>query len=151
MNDELDPTLRAELDLRARTLGKQARAAFEAGDLEEAHRCQLERLGLNQQLDDDDGIAATLYEMGCLEVRMDRLTDAANHLGESFDRFMDGRRADGIAVAGYQLGVVLVQLGRPSEAVPAYAEARDAYAWLGHEARAREIEQTLASLAVGEA
>ncbi len=151
MKSELDPILRADLDRRARALGREARFAFESGDTAGAHAHQLERLGLNQQLDDPDGIATTLYEIGCLEVRLGRLTDAANHLGESFDRFQEARRADGIAVSGYQLGVVLVQLGRAAEAVPAYAEARDAYAYLGRADRAREIEETLATIGVGDA
>ncbi len=151
MKSDLDPTVRAEFDQRARSLGRQARAAFAAGNLDEAHAHQLERLGLNQQLDDEDGIATTLYEIGCLEVRLGRLTDAANHLGESFDRFQTSRRADGIAVSGYQLGVVLVQLGRPAEAVPAYAEARDAYQFLGRTERAEEIDATLAAIGVGDA
>lgn len=151
MDDPLDPARRAELDRRARALGREARAAFDAGDLDGAHRLQLERLGLNQRLGDEDGIATTLYEMGCIEVRIGRLTDAANHLGESFDRFMGTRRADGIAVSAYQLAVVLVGLGRTAEAVPAYVEARDAFAFLGHNDRVRQIEATLAAIGVGDA
>lgn len=151
MSDPLDPSLRAELDRRARALGREARLAFDGGDLQEAHRLQLERLGLNQQIDDEDGIATTLYELGCVEVRLGRLTDAANHLGESFDRFMESRRADGIAVSAYQLAVVLVQMGRAADAVPAYLEARDAYAFLGHDDRVQAIEATLATIGVGDA
>lgn len=150
MKAPLDPSLRADLDQRARALGRDARTALEAGDLPEAHRLQLERLGLNQRLDDSDGIATTLYEIGCVEVRLGRLTDAANHLGESFDRFMDSRRADGIAVSGFQLGVVLARMGRPSEAHTPWVEARDAYDWLGHAGRVQEIDAMLAQLGVGE-
>lgn len=145
------PELRAELDRLARSLGAQARAAFQAGELGEAHRLQLERLGLNQRLDSSDGIATTLYEMGCIELRMGRLTDAANHLGESVQRFLESGRADGIAVSARELGVVLRELRRPSEALPAFVEARDAYAWLGQEERVREMEEAIAGLGIGEA
>lgn len=146
----IDPSLRAELDRLARSLGRQSRTAMEQGDLATAHRLQLERLGLNQQLDDDDGIATTLYEMGCVEVRLGRLTDAANHLGESFDRFMESRRADGIAASGFQLGIVLAELGRAAEAMPAFVEARDAYGFLEQHARVAEIDAILERHGVGE-
>lgn len=146
----MDASVRAELDRLARSLGRQARVAMEQGDYPAAHRLQLERLGLNQRLDDDDGIATTLYEIGCVEVRLARLTDAANHLGESFDRFLESRRADGIAASGFQLGIVLAELGRPAEAMPAFAEARDAYGFLGQDSRVAEIDAILERHGVGE-
>lgn len=150
VNDDLDPTLRAELDARARALGQEARAALIGGDLLGAHRLQVERLGLNQRIDDEDGIAACLYELGCVEVRLGRRTDALNHLGESLDRFLESRRADGIAVAGFQLGVVLVEVGRAAEATQALVESRDAYAFLEQADRVREIEGMLERMSVGE-
>lgn len=150
MKADLDPALHAQLDQRARALGQEARAAMLAGDLPTAHRLQVERLGLNQRIDDEDGIAASLYELGCVEVRMGRLTDALNHLGESLDRFLESRRADGIAAAGFQLGVVLVEVGRRAEAMPALVESRDAYAFLEQGERVREIDGMLERLSVGE-
>jgi hypothetical protein len=53
---------------RAVTLGQIAHILARQGDLSDARALQVERLGINRQLDDADGIGATLWDLAQLDL-----------------------------------------------------------------------------------
>jgi hypothetical protein len=84
-------------------------------ELEGFASMQVERLEINQQLNDADGIGATLWNLAQLDLAEQKIDDAVPRILEAYGIVSKLGRAEGIAVIGTYVGQILAA-SKPDDA-----------------------------------
>ncbi|MGJ4953904.1 tetratricopeptide repeat protein, partial [Bradyrhizobium sp. HKCCYLS20291] len=133
---------------RAVTMGKIADILSARGDLDEALRIRKEELlPVFERLGDDDGIAATLWNVALIELTRERFDDAMPRMGEAYAIFLRLGGAEGIAVIGAALGQILAA-GEETrgQAREILQRSVATFRRMGRESEARDVEEIIAKL-----
>jgi tetratricopeptide (TPR) repeat protein len=132
-----------EVRERTATLGAIAQTLHHRGDLDEARKLQSERLKVNRQLGDADGIANALWDLAKLDLEQKKFKNAAPRLAESYRIVLRLGRADAIAVIGLVFGQVLAAGEEPQEALEVLRRSAEIFRKLGRESQALEAEKLI--------
>jgi predicted negative regulator of RcsB-dependent stress response len=116
------------------------------GQLDEALRLQMSRLATNRKLQDQDGIAVTLWDIGTIELEQNKRGEASLHIGEAWQILLGLGRVDAIAVVGELWGQLLTQAGHADEAGEVLRRSSEAYRQLGLTDKSQAVEELIKQL-----
>jgi tetratricopeptide (TPR) repeat protein len=134
-------------------LGDIARIMRAKGAVDEALKLQRERLELNRELGDQDGIAAASFDIG--QIYLDRAIQkedveayrlAVGALMDGYNVFLRIGRLDAICAVGWALGEALAMGGQRDVARQYLQRSIDGFHKLGRAADAGQVEGLLQQL-----
>jgi tetratricopeptide (TPR) repeat protein/CHAT domain-containing protein len=131
---------------RAVTMGRIADILAQRGDVGAARALQVERLAINRQLNDADGIGATLWDLAQLDLAEQKIDDAVPRILEAYEIMSKLGRAEGIAVIGKPVGQLLAANEQPDHARAVLRRSAEMYQKLGRDSDAKEVEQLIRQL-----
>jgi len=123
------------------TLGDIARIRAAKGEVDAALQLHQETLGICEGLGDLDGMANALWSIAQIELRLQKLQDAFDHLAKSYEIVLRLGRLDGICVIGLDLGGLLCDAGQRTEGLEILTRSRDGFSKLGRAAMARQVQE----------
>ena len=123
--------------------GKIADILQARGQLDEALALHTQRLQANQQLENKDGIAATLWSIARIELAQGNLEVAAPKIAKAYSLVSEMGRLEGIAVIGRLFGQLLVRNGQPEIGLAVLQRSLDGFRQLGREQSAQQTEKLL--------
>ncbi len=131
----------------------EARFELMLGRVESATALGLEAVALYRKLGERGLLAATLWEVGTMAVRAQRVDLAVDAFAEVVDSIEPGSDPARLADALQRLGTLLVETGRGREALGHLWRARSLYERLGSDGEALRVRwmEARATLAVGSA
>jgi hypothetical protein len=110
-----------------------------------ALKLQLERLEVDRQLGDVEGIAGAQYDLANLDVEENRFDEARARLSEAWQILLQIGRADAIAIVGSRYGQLLAATDR-TQALTILRTSREAFQRLGWTQQLGELDALLQSL-----
>jgi tetratricopeptide (TPR) repeat protein len=128
------------------TQGQTADILTQQGQLDEALHLQGARLATNRKLQDQDGIAATLCDIGTIELEQNKRVEASSHIGEAWQILSELGRVDAIAVVGELWGQLLTQAGHADEGCEVLRRSSEAYRQLGQTDKSQAVEELIKQL-----
>jgi len=109
-----------------------------------AVQLQNERLAVNHELGDQDGIAAATYDLAQIEIQQEKWPEAFEHLAEAYDIFNKIGRLDFICTVDSSLGLLLCRAGQREQGLQMLTRSRDGFAKLGLQDHAKQTEAIIA-------
>ena len=128
------------------TLGDIARIMVSRGEVDEALKLHQQRLPIYKALDDQAGIANTLWGMARLEMNAENFQQTYENLAQAYAILVKIGRLDGICVVGGDLGRILCMDGHKEEGLEILTRSRDGFTKLGQPQMAAQIDQMIAAI-----
>jgi len=127
-------------------MSRIAHILVQKGDVGAARALQMERLKINQGLEDADGIGATLWDLSQLDLMEQKIEDAVPRIFEAYEIMSKLGRADFIAIIGQFVGQILAANDKPDDARHVLRRSAEMFRKLGRDGDAKEVDDLIRQL-----
>ncbi len=121
--------------LRAKTLIGYGRLAWYQSRYNEAFEAHQEALEFYRDLNQDEGVAEALYNLGITTLRQSRFEESERYIRESLRLATTGQDRLGMSRAFLNLGNLALEAGEPQQALEHYEESRSLARQIGNKER----------------